>query len=230
MDPEGNIIVADTGNDAIRVVITEDAWFGNEGKTVRNVYTIAGGPNMRGNSPGDFFNAKFNTPTDVQFDREGCNLVVKDNGNRIVRSIATTMRCSGNVECTHDFKFYSILLIMLGTSLGTIILPETYKIITRYYLQKREQVLGDAGIPDELGYVEIPEPDECGLPHQRRSASLSEWHPPSQLEDSYRPLLLGDSYVPPSPTTITPTESVRSESREWTITNPTSQWETSSGN
>lgn len=73
LDPEGNIIVADAGNSAIRKVTPTG-----------EVTTIAGG--THGFADGDASVAMFRNPVDVAVDAEG-NIFIADQGNRRIRKI-----------------------------------------------------------------------------------------------------------------------------------------------
>ena len=76
MDPQGNLIVADQGNQAIRRVTPRG-----------DVSTIAGGSGP-GFSDGPALQAKFNGPTGVAVDAEG-TIYVADTNNAAIRLIST---------------------------------------------------------------------------------------------------------------------------------------------
>ncbi len=75
--PSGNILLADQGNNALRLITP-----GGE------VITYAGN-GTAGNTNGTRFVAKFNGPQDVDLDSRG-NIYVSDNGNHVIRRISTS--------------------------------------------------------------------------------------------------------------------------------------------
>lgn len=77
LDTAGNIYVADTYNDTIRLITPAGV-----------VSTFAGTPEIAGAANGTTSAATFNLPTDVAFDALG-NLYVADNGNDLVRQITS---------------------------------------------------------------------------------------------------------------------------------------------
>ena len=79
-DREGNIIVADTENHAIRKIVL------HEGEGDGMVTTLAGGVN-EGFADGPAPTAQFNGPTGVECDQHG-NIFVVDTGNHAIRKIA----------------------------------------------------------------------------------------------------------------------------------------------
>ena len=98
VDASGNVYVADSGNDAIREITSQD------GGNTWNVTTIAGKATVdntvsppvltpvAGYADGPGTNALFNTPTGIAVDADG-NLYVADTANDVIREISP----SGNV-------------------------------------------------------------------------------------------------------------------------------------
>ncbi|MDR2167753.1 MAG: hypothetical protein LBE35_07895 [Clostridiales bacterium] len=75
IDSEGRILIVDSQNHAIRIIIGE------------NVFTFAGG-NGAGHKDGHVDEAEFNRPTSIAMDEDG-NLFITDSGNDAVRKIDT---------------------------------------------------------------------------------------------------------------------------------------------
>jgi sugar lactone lactonase YvrE len=76
VDDAGNVYVADTGNDVIRVITPAGV-----------VTTLAGAAGNQGTSDGTGLAARFNAPTGVAVDAGG-NVFVADSGNSTIRRIA----------------------------------------------------------------------------------------------------------------------------------------------
>jgi streptogramin lyase len=74
-DTQGNLYVADQGNNTIRKIDKN-----------LNVTTIAGQTGIQGNSDGQGINATFSTPYSITSDTQG-NLYVADQGNNMIREI-----------------------------------------------------------------------------------------------------------------------------------------------
>jgi hypothetical protein len=73
IDPIGRVVVADTGNHAIRIV------------EPGIVYTVGGGIQNRGHLDGPVSSASFLSPTGVEL--VGTDIFVSDSGNRVIRRI-----------------------------------------------------------------------------------------------------------------------------------------------
>ncbi len=82
-DGAGNLVVADSGNDAIRIVVQSSA----------AVTTLAGAASQRGSTDGSATTSRFHTPCGVTQDAAG-NLYVADRGNHTVRQF---VKSSGSV-------------------------------------------------------------------------------------------------------------------------------------
>jgi sugar lactone lactonase YvrE len=81
IDSSGNIYVADTGNQTIRLITNPGG--------VLTVSTLAGTPQMAGNMDGDGGTALFNGPTGLAVDASG-NIFVADTGNNTIREITVS--------------------------------------------------------------------------------------------------------------------------------------------
>jgi sugar lactone lactonase YvrE len=82
LDPFGNIFVADTGNQTIRLVTPGGA-----------VVTVAGQPGIMGSADGIGGAAQFNNPVSVAVDASG-NVYVADSGNDTIRKITPAAEVS----------------------------------------------------------------------------------------------------------------------------------------
>ena len=78
LDQEGNLLVADYGNSAIRLVTT--------GMTMAGVVITVAGNGVKGFADGAGATARFNGPSDIVVDREG-TVVVADRNNHRLRKI-----------------------------------------------------------------------------------------------------------------------------------------------
>ena len=93
LDVNGNILLADTDNNRIRVIAQSTGTFYGVDMTAGDIYTVAGSgtaPSPAGTFGGDggaATSAGLNQPTAVVADQSG-NLVVADNGNLRVRVVA----------------------------------------------------------------------------------------------------------------------------------------------
>ena len=90
-DLDGNIYVADTGNDAIRVI-----------RANGQVETLAGG-GERGYANGAGKQARFNNPQGIAVDGKG-NVYVADTGNDVIRVIRTNGQVETLAGTTRGFK------------------------------------------------------------------------------------------------------------------------------
>jgi hypothetical protein len=90
VDAAGNLLLADTGNQVIRVVADQTGTFYGQPMTVGDIYTIAGtGTQGFTGDGGPAASAELNAPQGVTVDGVG-NVVVADTGNSRVRVIAAT--------------------------------------------------------------------------------------------------------------------------------------------
>jgi len=202
LDPNGNVIVADSANDAIRIVIVDAVsaagGTGNNKGSPFNVYTILGGPDTRGLADGDFFTAQFNTPTDVRFDPTDDTLVVLDSGNRLVRSVLTTVRGSNNKRCPlsptkNTPGHFNLLLVSTNLLWASFVLAA----VTVHCRIRR--------LRDENSSESVEKRNENssdlefgGNPTLRLTGCRSAGSSVSSSE-CYQPLLTSGSYEPPSP-------------------------------
>jgi sugar lactone lactonase YvrE len=100
-DPLGNLYVADTYNNVIRMIAAQDqTWMGIEMKA-GFIYTIAGHYSQLGGSySGDDRSALLaglRLPTDVEVDSSG-NVYIADMGNSVIRQLAVTAHTQWGIE------------------------------------------------------------------------------------------------------------------------------------
>ncbi len=87
-DAAGNLVIADTGNNAVRVVAGQDGTFYGQQMTTGDIYTIAGTGTAGYTGDGNpAARAELNGPQGLTVDRSG-NVVVADTGNYRVRVVA----------------------------------------------------------------------------------------------------------------------------------------------
>lgn len=90
VDPNGNVLVADSGNGALRVVAEKTGTFYGISMTRGDIYTVAGtGTEGFGGDQGPSTSAELGYPASVAVDANH-NLVLDDTSNHRVRVIATT--------------------------------------------------------------------------------------------------------------------------------------------
>jgi trimeric autotransporter adhesin len=90
VDGPGNLVIADTGNQRIRVVAGSTATFYGQAMTVGHIYTVAGdGTQGFAGDGGPATGAELNFPYGVAVDGAG-NLVIADRGNKRVRVVAAS--------------------------------------------------------------------------------------------------------------------------------------------
>ena len=89
-DAAGNLLIADTGNNRIRVVAAASGTFYGQAMTAGHIYTVAG-DGARGTSGdgGPAIKAGLHSPEGVAVDHAG-NLVIPDTRNRRVQVVAAT--------------------------------------------------------------------------------------------------------------------------------------------
>jgi trimeric autotransporter adhesin len=95
VDGSGNLVIADTGSDRVRVVASATGTFYGKAMTAGDIYTVAGngtgfgfegGPGFSGDG-GPATSAEFNLPRGVAVDGAG-NLIIADDYNNRVRVVA----------------------------------------------------------------------------------------------------------------------------------------------
>jgi hypothetical protein len=90
VDGAGNLVIADTGNQKIRVVAASSGTFFGIGMTAGDIYTVAGdGKYGYAGDGGPATDAEFKNPSGVAVDPYG-NLVIADSGNERIRVIAAS--------------------------------------------------------------------------------------------------------------------------------------------
>lgn len=104
-DHAGNLVIADTGNNRVRVVAVANGRFYGRSMVAGDIYTIAGSPlpGLPGNdNGGPASKARFSHPTGIALDHHG-NLLISDPGHGQVRVIAvSTGRFYGQNMTTGD--------------------------------------------------------------------------------------------------------------------------------
>jgi hypothetical protein len=87
VDTAGNVLVADSGNDAVRMVAAASGSYDLHRVFAGNMYTVFGnaitGYSGDGGRP---WKAEFDSPTGIGFDQHGAVLVA-DNGNNVIRRV-----------------------------------------------------------------------------------------------------------------------------------------------
>ncbi len=89
VDSAGNLVIADTSNNAVRVVAATTGTFYGQDMTAGDIYTIAGGnstPGYSGNG-GPALDAQLSSPQSVALDSG--DIIIADTGNNAVRLLAT---------------------------------------------------------------------------------------------------------------------------------------------
>ena len=89
VDGSGNLVIADTGNNRIRVVADTTGTFYGQSMTAGDIYTVAGGGTGGLGDGGPATSAQLTGPWDVTVDSSG-NLVITDTGDSLVRVVAET--------------------------------------------------------------------------------------------------------------------------------------------
>ena len=88
IDPDGNLAIADSANNRVRVVAAQSGTFYGQAMTVGDIYTVAGdGSNGLSGDTGPATAAALSFPEGVTFDMAG-NLVIADSANHRVRVVA----------------------------------------------------------------------------------------------------------------------------------------------
>ena len=90
MDGAGNLLIADTGNNRVRVVAASTGTFYGQAMTAGDIYTVAGdGTGGFSGDGGPATSAELDYPAGVAVDGAG-NLVIADTGNNRVRVVAAS--------------------------------------------------------------------------------------------------------------------------------------------
>jgi len=90
VDGAGNLVIADYGNERVRVVAVKTGTFYGQAMTAGDIYTVAGdGTTGFSGDGGAATSAELNTPSWMAVDSAG-NLVIADAGNNRVRVVAVT--------------------------------------------------------------------------------------------------------------------------------------------
>ena len=89
VDPQGNLVIADTGDNRIRVVAVTTGTFYGQSMTAGDIYTVAGGGTGGLGDGGPATSAQLTGPWDATVDSPG-NLVITDTGDNLVRVVAET--------------------------------------------------------------------------------------------------------------------------------------------
>ena len=88
VDQDGNLAIADSGNNRVRLVAAQSGTFYGQAMTAGDIYTVAGdGSGGLAGNTGPATAAALNFPEGVTFDSAG-NLVIADNANHRVRVVA----------------------------------------------------------------------------------------------------------------------------------------------
>ena len=88
VDAAGNLVIADAGNNRIRVVAAASGTFYGQAMTAGDIYTVAGnGSSGYSGDGGPATAAALNVPASVAIDSAG-NLVIADSGNNRIRVVA----------------------------------------------------------------------------------------------------------------------------------------------
>ena len=92
IDSLGDIVITDSGNDAVRLVAAVGGFRYGQDMTAGEIYTIAGGGEEGDITPGgSTFSAGLTSPDGVAFDAQG-DVIVADTGNDIIRIIPAVAR------------------------------------------------------------------------------------------------------------------------------------------
>jgi trimeric autotransporter adhesin len=90
VDPAGNLVIADSGNNVLRVVAASTGTFYGQAMTAGDIYTVAGdGTAGYSGDGGPAAAAELSLPQGVAVDAAG-NLVIGDSGNERVRVVAAS--------------------------------------------------------------------------------------------------------------------------------------------
>ncbi len=88
IDPNGNVVIADVGNNRIRVIAESSGTFYQQAMTAGDIYTVAGDATQGyTGTGGPATSAELYWPHDVHVDSSG-NLVIADTYNNVIRVVA----------------------------------------------------------------------------------------------------------------------------------------------
>ncbi len=87
VDRAGNLLIADSNNGRIRVIVARTGTFYRQAMTAGHIYTIAGGGTSRLRDGGPATAARLDIPYDVTIDRAG-NLLIADTFHNRIRVVA----------------------------------------------------------------------------------------------------------------------------------------------
>jgi hypothetical protein len=89
VDPQGNLVIADTGNNRIRVAAAATGTFYGQAMTAGDIYTVAGGGTGGLGDGGPATSAQLTGPWAATLDSAG-NLVITDTGDSLIQVVAGT--------------------------------------------------------------------------------------------------------------------------------------------
>jgi secreted PhoX family phosphatase len=117
VDHAGNLVIADSGNQRVRVVAVNTGTFYGQAMTAGDIYTVAGDGNFQASGDGGPATSAGVNPVGISVDSSG-NLVIADSVNNLVRVVAVktgtfygqamtagdiyTVAGNGNVEYSGD--------------------------------------------------------------------------------------------------------------------------------
>lgn len=99
LDASGDLFVADTGNDTVRVLAAKNECLLGEQVTAGDIYTVVGTPGQSGygGDGGTATAAKLDAPAGVAVDGAG-DLFVADTGNNVIREVMASSTCPSSPD------------------------------------------------------------------------------------------------------------------------------------